>query len=316
MKLSRLSFALILTTLVLALKCGKRKINEPSGDRNRDKNNSCASNEQGQPINKRIYSVNMQPNAANQDRYKEEKNYWKRQIRVSKCLNWITLATAVVGVSGLLYLKWTLDQSREFFDATQRARVLLGNKDGKLAEFRLGGKKPVIVLYFYNAGPTRAVDFAVRTSSNLAQPNEVSEPELNRYLGSYGGRVKSTSQPTKPIAGNSKQVEYLGSQFTPSKEQLTEIRNGRRYSIQGIYIYCDDFGRYSSEYFSIQYVPPPIDDFVLAVSYTPDTSQISDPPKPNMMEGHTFTPLSRCEQLGEREELKKKKGNTGLPSPP
>jgi hypothetical protein len=308
MKLSRLSLVLVLIGLVSFLK--RQKDLQPNKETSKTKTLIAPiiqpnPAKEAEPVGTVVYTVSVQPSAEDHERSQKETSYWKRQIRTAIYLNWITLIGAGVGGFGLVILWWTLDATRQNFVVAQHARVLLGNKDGKLAEFRLGNK-PVVILHFYNAGVTTAIDFAVRTTSNLVAPNDLSEPELNRYLGSYGGRVKNTSQPMGAIPGQSGIVEYLPDRFTPSEEQLTEIKKGKEYRVRGIYIYCDELGLYSAELFSILYAPPPIDDFRRDLTYTPDVSQISEPPKPKMVEGHTFTftPLPRCEQPGELEELK------------
>jgi hypothetical protein len=304
------SFALILTALALLLRGGKNKNeSQPSKERNQHKKNAHNRNEpakEAQPRGTIVYSVAIQPSPEDRQRYQHEKHYWERQVRTAIRLNWITIVGAAVAGLGLFILWCTLlatnkglEQSRDQFVVSQRAHVVLGNKDGKLAEFRKG-ERPIVVLNFYNTGPSAAVDFMINTSSNLSEPNQVATPELNRYWGSYGGRMKKISRNASIIAGESSHLEYLPEKFTPSRQQFTETRSSKDFRVSGIYIYCDIFGRYSAEYFAIQYLPPPIDDFTTsAMPMTLIENQMSDPTTETIGE-HTFTPLHRCKQPGEQ----------------
>lgn len=87
------------------------------------------------------------PNSDEQRHRGEERRFWERQIRVSKGLNWITLAAAVVAAGGLLALYRSIVDAE---DATVRANRAWLLADGPNAPT---GKSPagtVVIEEFVN----------------------------------------------------------------------------------------------------------------------------------------------------------------------
>jgi hypothetical protein len=76
-----------------------------------------------QKTDKDLYTVMIQPSAADNQRHNDEKEYWEKQIRVTKTLNWITAIGGVGALVGLIFLYGTLAASR---DAAVAAKASAG----------------------------------------------------------------------------------------------------------------------------------------------------------------------------------------------
>ena len=307
MKLSRLSFALIERKLASFL---RSKHLNPSKQGNEQEENIHSRND---PIQKTeasgtvVYSVAIQPSAEDRERYEDETADRKRQIRVSVYLNWITVIGAGVGGLGLLILWSTLlatneglKQSREQFLVSQRAHVTVSNKDGKVASFQ-NRKNPVLELYFYNSGPSPALNFIVFARHSFYRGDFAYSPQ-NRYTSkSKGGAVMEGHLGAVSIAAEG---SYIHDFHNISQEQLDQIRSGKNlFVVDGIFHYCDIFGRFRSEHFSVRYRPTPIDDFVPGpFPRRSRVSQMSDPPQKGLRETiGDLVILPRCQQPHEDE---------------
>ncbi len=73
-----------------------------------------------------IYPVRIEPPAGDAQKYDSEQLYRRKQLRLARCLNWITASAAAVGLFGLVYLHGQLGamkQTNEINESVQRAFV-------------------------------------------------------------------------------------------------------------------------------------------------------------------------------------------------
>jgi len=200
-----------------------------------------------------------------------------------------------------------LVQAQQLFTITQLPYVNLGNPDGLLAEFldKFHESRPVIAMHFFNAGHSTAFDFGIT-------PREDSKLHLRRYLTPKGMILKLEDCHDVAISGQGNHVEYLTNEAVASAQDVVAIQTGgKKLQIGGSFEYCDEFGDYRCEMFSLQYRSGNINAFdygrfgmsaldcngVDAMT-EPATQEIFDLYTQVMPSG-VLTPLLRCRQPGE-----------------
>jgi hypothetical protein len=255
-----------------------------------------------EPSDLQIVSSSASPQADEADnqtyrRRQEHRDRWKLGVEILTFL--VVLAYTIVACNQWQQMIVSNKQTRQIFETTERAHVTLGAQSGKLAEDRNG----VIVLHFYNAGRTPAKDFGVSAWSNLLPNAGNSISRLRRYKGTGEGSLRiKVGHSWGAIPGSSSHIEYFANEHSPSKEQLVQIQAGKLpFFIFGFYAYCDQFGRYHSENFRIQYRAAPVRDFVAMPSSQSNVSQMSEPAGEGDLKapGQTLIPLPRCRQPDE-----------------
>ncbi len=165
-----------------------------------------------------------------------------------------------------LIAKQALTRSETTWRTTERAYVTIGSKTGKLAE--LGnptiGDKPIIILYFFNAGQSTARHFLIHMTTSVWPEGAVFE-HRHRFKGpdnqvfSFAmSRVAEVD-----IAGQTEHREYVSEDWllwTKSKLASSKLPEPR-FALWGDFEYCDIFGQYHCETFGLWYEPPPVGDF-------------------------------------------------------
>lgn len=223
-----------------------------------------------------------------------------------------TIFLAVVGIGSLVETKWSLDESRQSFEMSQRPYVSLGRKDGIVAEV-VEPKGPVppdaligLNLYMKNGGRGPALTphvgimmgVTLRSggsppSEHAVQPRGEALPYLLRWKSTKDNTIYSNVD-TSPILADSEFVHYVPDQFT--QEQATALLNGQRYTLlTGRYEYCDEFGNYYCRQFTLDYESAPFDRFVESPWFDCTSWYAYPPRQPDQIY------LPPCEQPDERE---------------
>jgi hypothetical protein len=201
----------------------------------------------------------------------------------------------------------SLQQSREFFEASQRPYVTPGTRDGKVAEFK-NSERPFVALFFSNAGSTPALNFTLNLWGSFGSAKgRLEYLHLNRYKvdppdAVIGFRVTRSTT----IPGNSTHVAYLPKERAAalSKDQLEQVRSAKRsFHVLGTYEYCDQFGKYTIANYGAEYSPE-VEAFIPSVVPGPGRiRQMSGAVNPELFftkPGAVVTPLPRCKQPGEQ----------------
>lgn len=200
-----------------------------------------------------------------------QKRMWEQQICVSKWLNWITAAAAGTGLGGLLILYWTLGatstaanaaktQPQAAIDAlhSQRANVTLGLASGSLADYVPPAGTSNIILHFRNTGPQSAPNALINAFSDLP-PNEKGEfHHLYRARAFYKGKPAGVVGFGGFSIGSESRYDYpLDPKWVPNVNQWHNIVSGKYspFRIDGTIEYCDSWGTWHCEDFSVEYNP-------------------------------------------------------------
>ncbi|HUY20255.1 MAG TPA: hypothetical protein VMV15_13595 [Candidatus Binataceae bacterium] len=194
------------------------------------------------------------------------------------------------------FLLWdTYRESQRVFVASERPYVSLGNRDGRVAEFRLEPDgSSAVVIYFFNAGRTPALNLVTNLWSSRPGVKQEPQRHIERFKDPAGGVVDSVPGPVIP--GQGTHSDYLPLRWTPSVDELKAIRDGKRFAIGGTFEYCDQFGHYRCQGFWARYRPPPVDDFV---QYAAPSCWVPPPVPPFSEIGGKkirMVALPRCEQ--------------------
>jgi len=80
-----------------------------------------------------VYTVAIQPSPKDDEWHKDQKDFWKKQIYIAKCLNWITAAAAGAGIAGLFVVYFTLKATQDAADAA-KSQAISTEKTVKLTE--------------------------------------------------------------------------------------------------------------------------------------------------------------------------------------
>jgi hypothetical protein len=194
------------------------------------------------------------------------------------------------------WLLWeSYRETQRVFVASEKPYVSLGSRGGRVAEFR---QRPdgssAVVIYFFNAGRTPALNLVTNLWSSLPGVAHEQEHHIERFQDPTGGVVDSVAGPVIP--GEGTHTDYLPLKWTPSRDELKAIRSGKRFAIGGTFEYCDQFGHYRCQGFWARYRPPPIDDFV---QYAAPSCWVPPPTPPYSEVGGSkiqLIALPRCEQ--------------------
>jgi len=250
-------------------------------------------------------------------------NLWNRMRQV---FNWfegqanpiIALGTVVLGVVGIGSLAFTyeaLTDTREQFQAAQRAYITVGRKDGVVAEFIVPQNRPEanagLVLYFQNSGHLPAkfnwgVTYNAPTNIGSAFPLQFLHSEhvwkpmvrtINRKNRTRSGNAEST------IGADSTISEDFGEL---TQKQVVELATSNKFfPINAAFEYCDEIGTYSCREVIIYYQGLPYNSFHLITenNCSPGLRTVQ-----NVNPGDEYLPP--CETAEERRQ----KHDTGVPS--
>ncbi len=194
------------------------------------------------------------------------------------------------------FLLWeTYRESERVFIASEKPYVSLGNRDGKVAEIRQQSDgSSAIVVFFFNAGRTPALNLVTNLWSSLRGVKHEPEHHIERFQDPNGGVLDRVPGPVIP--GQGTHSDYLPLRWTPSGDELKAVRSGKQFAIGGTFEYCDQFGNYRCQGFWARYRPPPIDDFV---QFAAPSCWVPPPTPPSSIIGGKkiqFVALPRCEK--------------------
>jgi hypothetical protein len=219
----------------------------------------------------------------------------RRSHRVQVLTALLVLAyTSITAIQA--FLLWeTYRETQRTFIAAEKPYVSLGNRDGKVAEIHLEPDgSSAVMIFFFNAGRTPALNLVTNLWSSLPGVKHEPENHIERFKDPAGGILDNVPGPVIP--GEGTHTDYLPLRWTPSREELKAIRNGKRFAIGGTFEYCDQFGHYRCQGFWARYRPPPIDDFV---QYAAPSCSVPPPTPPYSEINGTriqMVALPRCEQ--------------------
>jgi hypothetical protein len=141
MKLLRLSFVLTVIAFALSLSGVKRKLPENSKENKNGGHKDDGPADNPNPPTYRIENAAspievsiIQPSAEDEKNWRnEQKEFWKRQLTLARKLNRITFFAGIVALGGLVFLKLTLDITKEAADAA-KDQAIATQKAVNLAE--------------------------------------------------------------------------------------------------------------------------------------------------------------------------------------
>jgi hypothetical protein len=199
----------------------------------------------------------------------------------------VALVVGVVGIIGLLFtlcetIKATkaatnaalstklaadaaVAQSQAAVDAlySQRPVVSLGNRENIVAQYfapRMGGENGALILYFQNTGPMSALDFLVNAKvglfSNMVWCLGIAGRHIERIDKTYKPRGEKRF-PGNTIGAESVYETPVAKVCVPTPDEWQKIQAGiSDYKMGGDLEYCDWWGQYQCENFTIQYNAP------------------------------------------------------------
>lgn len=184
----------------------------------------------------------------------------------------------------------------------QRPYMSLGKEDGVVAEYvapPAGKEKGIISLYFRNTGPVAATKFIVnafRYESGNPFPPAPQQWHVERWQwlepNGQWSAIHSTQGFT--VGASSTYVFSLPQKSVPIPQEWDRIETGQPYGflrIGGSLEYCDLWGKYTIECFSMTYAKGTNYQFVA----TPMECPADYPPPPVSLEKKRYIAL-QCEQ--------------------
>jgi hypothetical protein len=203
-------------------------------------------------------------------------------------------------------------QSRQQFEAAQRPYVGIGTPEGKIAEYRPSTKaneKGSLIVEVYNAGASTATNLIVNMWTSLSpEPSEEALNHIERWVMTTDGRPSGEVVYTgTPLPGHAVSEQPVPSEWVPTDAQFEDFKQGKAlpavgFEIVGTIEYCDPFGHWRCQAFTMKYQPLPLNRFVNSrtpdyrCSYIPSTAASA-----KQKFGITVIPLSRCEKPGEQQ---------------
>jgi hypothetical protein len=242
------------------------------------------------------------------------KSDWYRRIRNAP--KWIEAfcAVALVGITGtytyyagqqLTAMKGQLRQSDEAFRIAERPVMVLGRKDGTVAEFK-ESKNPDssgIVLYFQNTGHLPAINVCVTADMG----NTYQEPGIRGLVRDRAkngiGQFYLSGTACPSIPGDS---VYPYRMVVPRK-LADEAKNGDRtveHFVDATVQYCDSFGKYSCSKYTIVYHSD-FGDFRNVTQEDCGLKYGEYPPLPSLNNPQMEIIPTPCDQPGDEESREK-----------
>jgi hypothetical protein len=237
------------------------------------------------------------------------RKFWKWLSKATAAEAGMFLLTLVIAVSTTCYTKYAskqLETSAEAFRITERPVMVLGRKDGMVAEFK-ESKNPDtsgIILYFQNSGHLPAINVCVTPDMG----NRYQEPWIHGIvreraktgIGHFG--IGGPACPTIP--GDS---VYPYRMIIPRK-LADEVKNGERAAehFVGAFVqYCDSFGKYSCSRYAIVYHSD-FGDFRNVTQEDCSLRYGEYPPLPDLSANPSMEIIpTPCDQPGDQEKREK-----------
>jgi len=198
---------------------------------------------------------------------KEENNYERatyllrrREWNISYPINAGLLIFSAIAAAGIIlqaiYLDQTLNETRADFKAAQRAYVNLGSRNGVLAEFdpkATTNGKPIVVIHFTNGGQSTARHLSIEAFTN--KRSTFSFSHRHRFRGSMGDTFTVGGGGEGDLAAQAERTEYIfdASQLWTFDELKVTDTQKAFFEIHGEIAYCDIFGVFHCEPFSLWY---------------------------------------------------------------
>ncbi|HKV53552.1 MAG TPA: hypothetical protein VJN94_02825 [Candidatus Binataceae bacterium] len=198
--------------------------------------------------------------------------------------------------------------ARENFEAAQRPYVGLGDRAGVIGRFQGVEKSwgyPQLALFFYNSGHTPALKFTVVMRD--PQGKKIGA-EFGRYRHRNGQvGICGTGVTIAPESGTAYRIPPPA---VPSGTAFSQmLKDGQSFGLYGFAEYCDEFGQFHCEGFTLAYTPRS-EEWNPGISIPCRTSFMSDPQPACMTitndKNDTLLALSRCEQPEEYEQHRKR----------
>lgn len=251
---------------------------------------------------------------------------WRRikEYDANKVIAVGTLVVAFTGVLGVWLTLNSLKQSqqnfsrglretRSDFEATERPVLGLGRKDGVVAEFAVPNAASLdryvgLRIYVENSGPSAAltpnlqvyrpplVIFAKgqKPMRPLAPAAGTQPPTHLLRVRNKGGALETVGGGA-PIAPGSERM-YSFPDLLTKQEYESMVAGGRTMLLNGFCEYCDEFGNYRCQQFTLYYQGAPFNAFSVIDSV--DCSSMYAYPRKRVPGAHYLLP---CEQPAERE---------------
>ena len=212
------------------------------------------------------------------------KRWWYRQSGSERLMVSFQAVIALATIVALLQwsaLRKANDLARRNFEASERAAVNLGGPDGTLAELKEQDGEKAILLHFFNSGTV-----AKRVSINAWTDPQHPPPlqHLSRYQVTMvpPGMNAVVSNPVSirngvevKVCGQCSYIDEVPEYRLPSADRLAAMIKPpkgppgpfpERLEVDGEIEYCDLFGEYHCEAFTLQYIPLPVGRFLQAVN--------------------------------------------------
>jgi hypothetical protein len=222
-----------------------------------------------------IYAVKIEPTADQQEKYAEQKLYWKRQLSIACWLNAITAFAAIVGLGGLIFLFGTLRATKQAADAatkgadlTQREqRPYMIAEAPRFIDPPSVEKKAKATDFIRNVGKTPAIK--VFSSAQFVRyiDSSKSRPQIFAFLDSAFTEIKakhlsSRQEPNvrKDVPPNAAPLFRTDEDSAPlSQPEILQIEKGDLVLFYiGIASYSDSFGgEFETEYCFFYIGPDP-----------------------------------------------------------
>jgi hypothetical protein len=223
-----------------------------------------------------------------------------------------------VGAIGLIALIQTLNETRRSVDVavdalhSQRPYVSLGNKENVVAQYyesHMDGKDGTLLLYFHNTGSMPALNFLVNVGKGVP-----SSPVWCLGGGHHIARIDRLYKPRgeRLFPGNTIGAESVYEipileVCVPKLDEWKKIQAGASdYIMKGNLEYCDWWGQYQCEMFTIKYDVPAGRFFGETKSCPDDYPSSSVENERELARDDGPRSFPRCEQPEERKQAKRK----------
>jgi hypothetical protein len=134
--------------------------------------------------------------STNEDQWhNEQKRYWKRQIRISKWLNWITIGGGIIAVGALIAVYAQLQMMKTSLHVSERAWITV--KGITIANPLAEGEAATIIAGFENSGHSPALQMTVTNAVTVGDIKTLGDmpkfpDDPNRSLVAIGPNSKTT----------------------------------------------------------------------------------------------------------------------------
>lgn len=180
-----------------------------------------------------VVSAKIQPSTSEEQHRAAEQDYWRRQLRLAKWMNWITGVAAIVGLGGLFViwetLRVTQEQTRAEMTQAETARETLRARITMTEMERASDIAPNVPIYininWKNAGGSTAFDIISGSMSWICD-GPLSVDCIKRALSERDPLSKS---PTNTGTAEIGEEGFFTVTFVPqSTEVIDALKNGTK----------------------------------------------------------------------------------------